>query len=98
MSLEKETEIKETTEPATEEEEPESAKQVSPKVATPSAVSPVKAAQKGGATSAKVPPTADVGGASVKKPRKLLSLKYNYSDSDDDETREERKARVVSLH
>ena len=30
------------------------------------------------------------------KPRKLLSLQYNYSDSDDEETREERKARIVS--
>ncbi|ESO96857.1 hypothetical protein LOTGIDRAFT_214393, partial [Lottia gigantea] len=29
------------------------------------------------------------------KPRKLLSLTYNLSDSDDDETREERKARIA---
>ncbi|XP_053391887.1 biorientation of chromosomes in cell division protein 1-like 1 [Mercenaria mercenaria] len=29
------------------------------------------------------------------KPRKLLSLQYNYSDSDDEETREERKARIA---
>lgn len=31
------------------------------------------------------------------KPRKLIALQYNYSDSEDDETREERKARVVSF-
>lgn len=31
------------------------------------------------------------------KPRKLLSLQYNYSDSEDEETREDRKARIVSL-
>ena len=30
------------------------------------------------------------------KPRRLISLQYNYSDSEDDETREERKARIVS--
>ena len=30
------------------------------------------------------------------KPRKLLSLQYNYSDSEDEETREDRKARIVS--
>ena len=30
------------------------------------------------------------------KPRKLLSLQYNYSDSEDEETREDRKARFVS--
>ncbi|KAL5021102.1 hypothetical protein ScPMuIL_000257 [Solemya velum] len=29
------------------------------------------------------------------KPRKLIALQYNYSDSEDDETREERKARVA---
>ncbi|KAJ8317158.1 hypothetical protein KUTeg_005062 [Tegillarca granosa] len=29
------------------------------------------------------------------KPRKLISLQYNYSDSDDEETREEKKARVA---
>ncbi len=31
-----------------------------------------------------------------KKPRRLLSLQYNISDSEDEETREERKARIVS--
>ncbi len=31
------------------------------------------------------------------KPRKLVSLMYNYSDSEDGETRDERKARIVSL-
>ena len=31
------------------------------------------------------------------KPRKLVALTYNYSDSEDDETREERKARMVRL-
>ena len=31
------------------------------------------------------------------KPRKLLSLQYNYSDSEDEETREDRKARIVSF-
>ena len=30
------------------------------------------------------------------KPRRLISLQYNYSDSDEEETREERKARIVS--
>ena len=29
-------------------------------------------------------------------PRKLLSLQYNYSDSEDEEPREDRKARIVS--
>lgn len=29
------------------------------------------------------------------KPRRLISLQYNYSDSDDEETREERKARIA---
>lgn len=29
------------------------------------------------------------------KPRKLLALSYNYSDSEDEETREERKARIA---
>jgi hypothetical protein len=33
----------------------------------------------------------------AEKPRKLLSLQYNYSDSEDEETREERKARIVSI-
>ncbi len=32
-----------------------------------------------------------------KKPRRLLSLQYNISDSEDEETREERKARIVSV-
>ena len=32
----------------------------------------------------------------TKKPRKLLSLSYKYSDSDEEETREERKVRIVS--
>ncbi|KAK3610437.1 hypothetical protein CHS0354_016614 [Potamilus streckersoni] len=31
------------------------------------------------------------------KPRKLISLQYNYSDSEGEETREERKARIVRL-
>ncbi len=31
-----------------------------------------------------------------KKPRRLLALQYNYSDSEDEETRDERKARIVS--
>ncbi len=31
-----------------------------------------------------------------KRPRRLLALQYNYSDSEDEETREERKARIVS--
>ena len=30
------------------------------------------------------------------RPRKLIALQYNYSDSEDEETREERKARIVS--
>ena len=30
------------------------------------------------------------------KPRKLLSLQYNYSDTEDEESREDRKARIVS--
>lgn len=30
------------------------------------------------------------------RPRKLVSLQYNYSDSEDEESREDRKARVVS--
>lgn len=33
---------------------------------------------------------------SPKKPRRLLALSYNYSDSENEETREERKARIVS--
>ena len=33
---------------------------------------------------------------SPSKPQKLISLQYNYSDSEDEETREERKARIVS--
>ncbi|CAL1526470.1 unnamed protein product [Lymnaea stagnalis] len=33
--------------------------------------------------------------AEVVKPRKLVSLQYNYSDSDEEETREERKARIA---
>ena len=41
-----------------------------------------------------------VEGATVEvprqKPRRLISLQYNYSDSDEEETREERKARIVS--
>ena len=32
----------------------------------------------------------------VRKPRRLVALQYNYSDSEDEETREERKARIVS--
>lgn len=32
------------------------------------------------------------------KPRKLLSLQYNPYDSDDEETREERKARIVCIY
>ena len=32
------------------------------------------------------------------KPRRLISLQYNYSDSEEDESREERKARIVSPH
>ena len=32
------------------------------------------------------------------KPRRLISLQYNYSDSEEEETREERKARIVSQH
>lgn len=31
-----------------------------------------------------------------KKPRRLIALQYNYSDSEDEESREERKARIVS--
>ena len=35
--------------------------------------------------------------ASPVKPRKLISLQYNTSDSENEETREERKARIVSF-
>ena len=31
------------------------------------------------------------------KPRKLLALSYNMSESDEDESREDRKARIVSM-
>lgn len=31
------------------------------------------------------------------KPRKLIALQYNYSDSEEEETREERKARIVCI-
>ena len=30
--------------------------------------------------------------------RRLVALQYNYSDSEDEETREERKARIVSTN
>ena len=30
------------------------------------------------------------------KPRKLIALQYNYSDSEDEDTRVERRARIVS--
>ena len=33
---------------------------------------------------------------SPSKPQKLISLQYNLSDSEDEETRDERKARIVS--
>ena len=32
------------------------------------------------------------------KPRRLIALSYNYSDSDNEETREERKARIVRTY
>ena len=32
------------------------------------------------------------------KARRLVALQYNYSDSEDEETREERKARIVSTN
>ena len=44
----------------------------------------------------KVPSKQPITEEVVKKPRKLIALQYNYSDSEDDETREERKARIVS--
>ena len=34
--------------------------------------------------------------AAIRKPRKLLALSYNYSDSDNEESREERRMRCVS--
>ncbi|OWF42884.1 biorientation of chromosomes in cell division protein 1-like 1 [Mizuhopecten yessoensis] len=39
--------------------------------------------------------TASARAATPGKPRRLISLQYNYSDSDDEETREERKARIA---
>ena len=82
----------------TEEMEPESFKLASPTEVTPSpAFSPVRAVPKGVARVTKGALPVEVVVPSVKKPRKLLSLQYNYSDSDDDETREERKARIVSI-
>lgn len=45
-------------------------------------------------------PTSDVKveeGTSPPKPRKLVSLQYNFSDDEDDETREDRKCRIVSM-
>jgi hypothetical protein len=47
-----------------------------------------------------VPPTSDVKveeGTSPPKSIKLVSLRYNYSDDEDDETREDRKCRIVSM-
>ena len=45
--------------------------------------------------------TADAAAAdqstSPSKPQKLISLQYNLSDSEDEETRDERKARIVSI-
>ena len=43
------------------------------------------------------PVAVEVASPQKQKPRKLISLSYNYSDSDDEETREERKARIVGL-
>ncbi|XP_014771912.1 nascent polypeptide-associated complex subunit alpha, muscle-specific form isoform X2 [Octopus bimaculoides] len=53
---------------------------VAEKVVEKTEPSPCKETKK-----AKIPP----------RPRKLISLSYNYSDSDDDETREERKERIA---
>ena len=43
-------------------------------------------------------PVSDDTVTSPSKPKKLLALQYNYSDSEDDETREDRKSRMVSYN
>lgn len=47
---------------------------------------------------AKVRASSKTGATNDGKPRKLVALSYNYSDSEDEETREERKARLVSMY
>jgi len=37
------------------------------------------------------------GGSLQRKPKKLVALQYNYGDSDTEETREERKIRLVCI-
>ena len=47
-------------------------------------------------TGAEAPAEVATVAAPRQKPRRLISLQYNYSDSEEEESREERKARVVS--
>ena len=48
------------------------------------------------AVASETPAERDIVEVPRQKPRRLISLQYNYSDSDEEETREERKARIVS--
>ncbi|WAR22207.1 BD1L1-like protein [Mya arenaria] len=94
----KEKEIKQSLEAAAKEsQEAELVSQsaVSTDVAPPPEPSPVKTALPTGQEAAITADTTGTSPATSKKPRKLVSLQYNFSDSEDEESREERKARIA---